>query len=218
MTGLSILQILIAFSCVLAIVYVAAYHHRETGLIRSLSKIAPMIMLIIVSLMAPLPLTIIAALAACTAGDWFLSLEGEGNFQAGLGAFLAGHLFYIAYFTGHIDPASVITRDAGLLAIILLALVAMVLLRLWQFLKEMKIPVAVYALVISLMAFTAKLSNPDSLVLAGIALFMISDITLANDKFTPLTNTPARKAMPFLVMITYYAGQILIVYGLLQAA
>lgn len=207
---------LVLASALVSAAYTLIWLPAPESPIRSFAKIAPMILLILAALTAPLPVPVIAALGACAAGDWFLSLEGERNFHAGLGAFLAGHLFYIAYFAMGIDPNLVVWREAALLAFVLLALVAMVLLRLWPFLNEMKIPVSVYALVISLMAFAGKLSNPGTLVLAGIALFMISDIILAQDKFTPLTNSPVRRAMPWLVWILYSAGQTLIVLGLMQ--
>ena len=217
LSAFSLPLLLVLLSALVSAAYTLAWLPRPESMIRSLAKIAPMVLLILAALIAPLPVLVIAALGACTAGDWFLSLEGEKNFHAGLGAFLAGHLFYIVHFAGGVDPATIPTRDAVLLAIILAALIAMVLLRLWPFLKEMKIPVTLYAIVISLMAFAARLSNPPGLVLAGIALFMLSDIILAQDKFTPLTNSLARKAMPWLVWIFYSAGQTLIVLGLLTS-
>ena len=206
---------LVLSSAVVSAGYTILWLPQNEGRVRSIAKITPMILLILVALIAPLPILVIAALAACTAGDWFLSLEGEQAFHTGLGAFLAGHLFYIVHFAGFVDPAMIWTRDAGLLVLILAGLVAMVLLRLWPFLKEMKIPVAVYAVIIALMAFTARLADPGPPILTGIALFMLSDILLAQDKFTPLTNSPARRAMPWLVWIFYSAGQTLIVLGLL---
>lgn len=206
---------LLAAGIIAAIVYVALWHARPEGMLRSVAKIIPMIALILIALFTPLPIIIIAALGACTVGDWFLSLEGERNFQIGLGAFLAGHLFYIGYFLPLVDIAAITSTDGLMLAAILVALVAMVLLRLWPFLYELKLPVAIYAAAIALMAYTARLAMPGFWVITGIALFMLSDILLAQDKFTPLTNSPARRAMPFLVMTLYYASQMLIVLGLL---
>jgi len=207
--------LLVLISAVVSAGYAIFWLPRPESRIRSIAKIAPMVLLILAAMLAPLPVLVIAALGACTVGDWYLSMEGEKAFHTGLGAFLAGHLLYIVYFAGFVDPAMMLTRDAALLALILAGLVAMVLLRLWPFLMEMKVPVAVYALIMAIMAFSARLAAPGTLVLAGIALFMLSDILLAQDKFTPLTNTPARRALPWLVWIFYSAGQTLIVLGIM---
>ena len=73
----------------------------------------------------------------------------------------------------------------------------------------------IYAFAIATMAFTAKAANPGQIVLAGIALFMVSDIILAQERFTPLANSMLRRAMPYLVWFLYFAGQALIVYGMI---
>jgi len=206
-------QLLIALGA--AAIYALIWLPQGESVTRAVMKVVPMGLLIVVALFGGLPPMIIAAFGACAVGDWFLAFEDEKNFHTGLGAFLAGHLFFIGYFLtagGFAIPA---TGDTAMLALILTALVGMVLLRLWPFLGRMKLPVALYALVIAVMAFTAKLAMPGTLVLAGVSLFMLSDILLAQDKFTPLTNSPVRRALPWLIWAFYFSGQALIVYGLL---
>lgn len=206
---------LIVFAAsVIALIYGVFIMQRPESLFRSMAKTLPVALLAAAALMAGLPLVIVLALAACAAGDWFLSLEGESNFLLGLSAFLIGHLLYTTHFVSLTSPDQLFTTDMGLLALILLALIASVLLRLWPYLSGMKVPVVIYAFAIAAMAFTAKAANPGQIVLAGIALFMVSDIILAQERFTPLTNTLLRRLSPYLVWFLYFAGQALIVYGM----
>lgn len=206
-------QLLIAAGA--AIIYGIVWLPQGESVTRALMKVVPMALLIIVALFGGLPPLITAGLGACAVGDWFLAYEDEKSFHTGLGAFLAGHLFFIGHFLTTSGFNIPLTGDTAMLAFLLAALVGMVLLRLWPFLDHMKLPVTAYALIIAIMAFTAKLAMPGTIVLAGISLFMLSDILLAQDKFTPLTNSPVRRAMPWLVWAFYFGGQTLIVYGLL---
>lgn len=208
--------ILIATANIVSLYYAVSWLAKPQSQTRSALKVLPVLLLLIAGLLGQAPVVILAGLAACMVGDWFLSLEGEQNFLYGLSAFLLGHLLYIAFFTGSFNPALVTDRVAIETGIVLIALIAVVLLRLWPWLAGMKIPVVIYAFTIALMAYFAKLANPGFMVLAGIALFVVSDIILANDKFTPLTNTPIRKAMPYAVWLLYFIGQSLIIAGLTQ--
>ena len=208
-------NVLILAASVIALIYGVFILQRPENLFRSVAKTVPVALLAIAALLAGLPIVVVLALAACAAGDWFLSLEGETSFLLGLSAFLLGHLLYTTHFLSLISTDQLFTTDMGLLALILLALIASVLLRLWPYLSGLKIPVVIYAFAIAAMAFTAKAANPGQMVLAGIALFMVSDIILAQERFTPLTNTMLRRITPYLVWFLYFAGQALIVYGMI---
>ena len=208
-------NLLVLAAAAVALIYGVFILHRPENLFRSIVKTAPVALLAVAALLAGLPVVIVLALAACAAGDWFLSMEGETDFLLGLGAFLLGHLLYTTRFLSLISTGQFLTADMGLLALILLALIATVLMRLWPYLHGLKLPVVIYAFAIAAMAFTAKAANPGQMVLAGIALFMVSDIILAQERFTPLTNSILRRAMPYLVWFLYFAGQALIVYGMI---
>lgn len=212
----SLPETLILVASAVALFYGVFLLRGPSTRVRSIAKALPVVILAMAAFLAGLPLIIVLALMACAAGDWFLSLEGEENFLSGLKAFLGGHLFYIAHFASQVPASRYLTLDMALLGLILIALAASVVARIWPYLGEMKGPVAVYALVIGTMAFTAKAAMPGQIVLAGIALFLVSDIILAQDKFTPLTNTLLRRAMPWLIWIFYFTGQALIVFGLAQ--
>lgn len=208
-------NLLVFSASVIALIYGVFILPRPENLFRSIMKTVPVALLAVAALLADLPLVVVLALVACAAGDWFLSMEGETNFLLGLSAFLLGHMLYATHFLSLISTDQLLTPDMGLLALILLALIAVVLVRLWPYLNGLKVPVVIYAFAIAAMAFTAKAANPGQIVLAGIALFMVSDIILAQERFTPLTNSILRRAMPYLVWFLYFAGQALIVYGMI---
>lgn len=212
------MSVLISLAAVAVAVAYLPFIPRDPSTLRSVLKTLPVLLLALAALSGGLPPLVLAALAACAAGDYFLSLEGENNFLSGLGAFLAGHLFYIAWFAGNIDVAEALNQTVVMTALILAALSASVLARLWPFLDSMKAPVTLYAVTIGLMALFAKAAQPPFPVLAGVGLFVVSDIILALDRFTPLYANTIRRAMPFAVWILYFSAQFLIVFGMLSVS
>jgi uncharacterized membrane protein YhhN len=207
---------LLVGACASAIAYGANWISGPESLIRSAFKTLPVFLLALAALANGQPLLLITALAACALGDYFLSREGEAHFLYGLGAFLVGHLFYIAFFCQSLDFNTLVSRDLVINIAIMAALCFLVLLRLWPFLNEMRSAVIVYTAAIALMAISAKASTPPQLVLVGVAMFVVSDIILAFDKFTPLTNSWKRWLMPYLVWVLYFTGQLSLVYGLIS--
>ena len=153
-----------------------------------------------------------AALAGSLAGDAFLMVPG--NFIAGLVSFLIAHLFYVALF--HQGQRWFAHR--GALAATLGIGVAMYAF-LWAggLPPALRGPVAVYVLVIALMAAQAfgrahvLRDAPATRVAVGAGLFMLSDALLATNRFVmPL---PLSQVW---VLGTYYAAQWLIVAGVLR--
>ncbi|TNF61876.1 MAG: hypothetical protein EP306_05335 [Burkholderiales bacterium] len=152
------------------------------------------------------------ALTGSLAGDVFLMLEGL--FIPGLVAFLLAHLAYIVLFRQGTRWWPVRTVLAGCLGYALLMVAA-----LWMagLPPGLRVPVAVYALVISLMAAQAigralvLRDGASMLVAAGAVAFVISDTLLAVNRFvSPL---PASAVW---VLSTYYAAQCLIVGGVIR--
>jgi len=199
-----------------ALVYLLFRLEHPPSAFRSITKTLPLIFLAMAALISGQSFLLVLALSSCALGDYFLSREGDPNFLFGLTAFLAGHVFYIGFFAQFLAVGSLISTDAGLNLALLTALCIMVLIRLWPFLQEMRLPVIVYMAAIVAMAITARAANPGFPVLAGIALFIVSDIILAFDKFTPLAIGLKRRTMPYLVWIFYFSGQLLLVYGLIM--
>ena len=159
----------------------------------------------------------LGALIFCWAGDVLLMFQGELFFMGGLGAFLTGHLLYIFCYR----QLRYVNSNTGLLATqkmrfslpIILAGTGLVTI-LFPYLGEMKIPVMIYALVITVMAMQALFrygfttSKSFTLIFTGALFFMLSDSLLAINKFM--------KPLPLAslaIMTTYIMAQYLIVEG-----
>jgi uncharacterized membrane protein YhhN len=154
------------------------------------------------------------------AGDIFLLLS-DRFFIFGLVAFLLAH---IAYITGLNIPLPDVSPLWGLgLAVILAITASRILKRIIagvraKGLDRLAAPVAVYGIVITLMLLSALLTlyslgwitSAAGLVSLGAALFYISDVILALNKFVaPIRN--GRLAN----MIAYHLGQLALVVGVL---
>lgn len=143
------------------------------------------------------------------AGDLLLLVPGL--FLAGLAAFLVGHLCYLA---GFIREAGPFPHRKSLAAMLAFALAALAVI-LPSLPAAMLAPVILYALTICLMAAQAvgrHLARPGEgsiMVAAGALLFVLSDLSLAVNRFvTPLPLSS------LLVLGTYYPAQYLILRGM----
>ncbi len=165
----------------------------------------------------------------CLAGDIFLMIP-RNLFIFGLLSFLMGHLSYILGLN-NTPPFEYLSRL--FLALYLLkpvAIISAVILAIYVFwlyrklagglkakgVSQLKIPVLVYAIVISLMVYSALLTWYQVGWTAGAALsasmgavlFFASDSMLAWDRFLNPINHARLK-----VMITYHLGQVGIILG-----
>jgi uncharacterized membrane protein YhhN len=158
------------------------------------------------------------AMVFCWLGDVLLMFQGdEMFFMGGLVAFLSGHVLYVFSYRQLRDPDG-IDKLLGPQKIrfsfpIILAGTGLVVVLL-PHLGELKIPVMIYALVLTIMVlqalfrfgFTSKRSFV--LIFVGALFFMISDSALAINKFMhPLPMAS------LLIMFTYMTAQYLIVEG-----
>lgn len=162
---------------------------------------------------------IYAALLFSTMGDVFLLFEfmQPAFFLFGVGAFLVAHIFYIIYFlkirSWH---RSFFRKQPWWLLLIYSYSFGLVML-IYPGLKEMEVPVIIYAMVITFMIISSlhvfhKVQSPaNKYYLIGAGLFVLSDSMLAIDKFYykfPLAGTA--------IMLTYCAAQFLIVQGVVH--
>jgi uncharacterized membrane protein YhhN len=135
-------------------------------------------------------------------GDLFLLFKW--GFLPGLGSFLLAHLCYIISFKK--KPQK---RIKEFWPIILSLYASILLVFLFPYLKEMKIPVLIYAVVISVMMYSALKTQNRNLMI-GALLFLISDTLLSVNLFVkPLM------ILNLLVMITYVLAQWFLVRGML---
>lgn len=162
---------------------------------------------------------IIFALAFSWLGDVLLLFDKQFKsfFIYGLAAFLVAHVFYIFYFL----RIRTLNRPARLPNALIFAAIAAYTLALFAFVapnvKNLLIPVGIYALVISTMlaasiaAFDFGRQNFGKMAVAGTLLFIVSDSILAINRFAaPFEYAPA------FVMLTYAAAQLLITEGSLR--
>lgn len=159
--------------------------------------------------------TLLGALIFSLLGDILLIFQGKNGwfFITGLIAFLTAHIFYIIFF------AKKITQNNGIkvkwMWVLLVALYSITFLTLLMpSLGNMKIPVVLYTVVISLMLLTVLHACNSSSIsgkwcIAGAILFVISDSILAINKFY----SPFPYA-GFLIMLTYGMAQFSLVYGI----
>jgi len=150
----------------------------------------------------------VAALVLSLAGDVLLMLPSD-RFVAGLAAFLAGHLCYVAGFWAR-GPGGPAFAIAAVVVVVVVSPVAARILGALRGTPELRAPVALYIGTISVMLATAlAVGNP--LAGVGAALFVASDAMIAWNRFvTPFA------AAEVGIMVTYHLGQAGLVLSLLH--
>ncbi len=146
---------------------------------------------------------IMAALLFSLAGDLFLL--SEKRFIHGLAAFLVSHIFYFVAFVNETENFNF------LIAVPIFLLTGSYFLIIKKSLKsKMVFPVALYAIVISLMLWSAFNlfftggGEKFAIVFSAAILFTVSDSTLAWNKFVSKL-----KYGEVIILTTYYAAQFL---------
>lgn len=178
-------------------------------------KVSSIALLALLAAVAGRRKLLVLALAFSGLGDLLLdvrrlgSLGPEQLFLFGLVSFLVAHLFYVALFVKARSQIG-ISAVRKVACIVVVAVAAASLAVLWPGLKEMRIPVLAYSLVLTAMALTAQRSRFGTLVAVGALSFVASDTMLAMSIFGhPFPGSRV------LVWITYYAAQALIAAGVI---
>ncbi len=191
---------------------------RPTSDVRSLLKTAAVMILAIQAGLGGADWLLVAALALCALGDWMLSREGDSAFMAGIGAFAAGHLVYVALFLTHplADPArwSVMPQVLFILGLVVLGLAMAWLLM--PRAGDLQGPVMAYIpiiLAMGLAALTLPAAGPLRFALPAALLFILSDMVLASEKFLLAPGHPAQAATPYVIWSSYWLAQ----FGFLMA-
>lgn len=148
---------------------------------------------------------ILSGLVLSMLGDVLLIGQSRKAFVAGLLAFLLGHVAYVAAFW-------VLGFNGWAVAICILALLGLCLWLGQRYLPSiepaMHRPVIAYAVVISLMLALATGAVIDSapwIILAGAALFYVSDLSVARDRLIQAGFINRAWGLP-----AYYGGQLLL--------
>ncbi len=153
----------------------------------------------------------------CIAGDVALMLP-EAKFVLGLGAFLTGHILYIIGFN---SSGLMFNLPVLILAVLILYINILLYPRLAKGCNargqsNMRLPVLLYSMVISLMLLSAlsTLIRPDWLLVSsamvsfGAIFFFLSDTMIACNRFMGSDQDPR-----VFNMIAYHLGQFGIILG-----
>jgi uncharacterized membrane protein YhhN len=158
--------------------------------------------LALLALIGALPV-LAMALALSATGDFALSKRGERWFMAGLVAFALAHAVYIFLLIGGGWPP--------ITAMVLLgALAVSTLWWLLPFTAELRIPVAIYVLLITGMGLAAW-GHDSWLLRLGATMFIASDVILARQIFRADSDVTWHKIA---LWVLYYAGQVALMAGL----
>ena len=195
--------------------YAVARDDRRT---ETVAKPLVLVALIVVALVLGAPdstagIWLLVALLFGLVGDVALLGDTLGRFQAGLSAFLVGHLAFVVCFVELGLHPHWWSSPFGLAAL------AIALVATSRVLPEthlasgaaLSVPVAVYMAVIGAMLVVAWLTG-EPLVAAGATVFVASDAILSVNRF--VRPVPHGR---LLLMVAYHVGQALIVAGVLGA-
>ncbi len=143
-----------------------------------------------------------------TVGDVSLDIDRTRYFIVGLGGFLVAHIFYIVAMAHAFKSER--AKIPGLLIVAAFGITIAYLLR--GIPSDKLVPVMCYVAVITVMVLTAvSVSKTSKILIVGAALFMISDIILAINKFM----VPIPYSTVFNIGI-YFVAQFVIVKGFLS--
>jgi uncharacterized membrane protein YhhN len=169
------------------------------------------------SIDSPLKKWILLALFFSWVGDVLLLFESHDSifFLLGLSSFLLAHVFYIVFFH-RVRIREAIKAKPVLLVIVLLYYGGLIYL-ISPSLRDMNLPVRIYAVIISFMFMLAmhmlfiRQRKAGLLMMLGSFFFVLSDSILAIDKFYH-SFAPAGT----LIMLTYGSAQLLITEGAIR--
>jgi uncharacterized membrane protein YhhN len=209
--------------CAIAVCVLIAAEYQRRWLARIVAKTSASLAFVAVGVIAAWATWdayerwIVIGLVLGAAGDVALLGKSSRAFLVGLGAFLLGHIAYIVAFGQLAAPATWI--DVPAIAPIIVGGTALYLL--WPRLGRMRVPVIAYvvAIITMMMAAIAAARGaalPEvnrTLLVTGAALFFVSDLAVARDKFVGASFINRAWGLP-----AYYGGQLLIAWSLSPCA
>jgi uncharacterized membrane protein YhhN len=185
---------------------------------RSAVKTIPLAAMAWLSFIEGGPWLLTAALVLSALGDLALAQEDDDRFfLAGLGAFLAAHIAYVALFATGSAGLAIILAESWRLAVALALCVfgIFMLFRLWPALDNaMRVPVLAYMLAIVAMG-VAAFTTQSPAVMFGALLFIASDAILATERFLLAPDAAQRTVTGPAIWIAYIAAQLAITLGVL---
>lgn len=166
----------------------AVLDDRYLGLSRFFKMVASTAVIGFVFVLSPEPsmylVLVVVALASSWAGDLALSYDGRIPFIIGLVAFAGAHVAYIAAFFARSSLGNATLVVAG----VAMAVFAVIVIRWLSPYRpaELKIPIVVYVVIISVMVATAFATNaalPNIRIPIAAVTFAASDLLVARQRF-----------------------------------
>jgi uncharacterized membrane protein YhhN len=211
------INVFIVILGILLLIGVLYYEKKKNRIPLLITKSVLSLLFVMTALLQPHPVPayyhyLLVGLIFCLIGDVCLALPHKKAFMVGLVAFLVGHVFYIFSFLS----LTSIFHWTSIGVFIILGVSAFVFLWLRPHLKSMLVPVLIYIVVITLMAFGAwavfwKSSFPISgraLILAGALCFYVSDVFVARHRFIKEEYRNRLLGLPL-----YYTGQFMLAFS-----
>lgn len=198
-------DVIIGLSLGAAIWFAIAYCWRPPSIIKTIVKTGSVLGLAVAGALLGGPHLLVIALTLGAVGDFCLSRPGQAAFLAGLVAFAAAHLAYIALL---VQAGGALTLKLPGLFLALLAVGMAVLL--FRHAGALRWPVVVYVTIIAAMGQVA-IGLPPVLWLGLIAAlcFILSDSVLGLEMFVLPDGHPLRRVTPFVIWVFYWVAQFL---------
>lgn len=207
----------VALSAVMALVYGARYADAPPSLARSGLKTGSVLVLALWAIAAQAPMSVVLALALSALGDWALSRAPALMFAAGVLAFCAAQVAYVLAFQPGL-PDALMRLELGHLpgAGLLLFVGGLVAAALSDRSLAVRALVGLYAVLLMLMA-AAAWSTGVPLIIAGAALFVVSDALIGWQMLDRGLPAGLRATLPLAIWASYWPAQALIATGAVLA-
>ena len=195
-----------------AVIYAAVYCYRGPSKAKTLVKSVPLLGFALAGFSTFAHPLVIGALFLSAIGDIALSRDGKKPFLVGLFGFALAHVLYIAHFwglSGGLGGALSLPIAAG--AVVLFALSTEKWLA--PYTGDLRLPVRIYVLLISLMGLTALGLPGLPLAAIGALAFLASDTILAIQLFRMTDSSRWQVPASVALWSLYVGGQFAILAG-----
>ena len=158
-------------------------------------------------------MTMLLGLALCALGDVLLIRDGDRAPRVGMAAFLLGHVVFFAAFVAR---GVEITVMVTVLAVMFLPARGVVRWLIPHASAEFRAPIIAYTSIISVMVAGAAATfarEPSWTILGGAVAFMLSDLSVARDRFVASELANRVGGLPL-----YYGAQLLLALSVYVAA
>lgn len=199
---------LLLMGLVAAVIYGVVYCYRGPSVAKTLVKSVPLLSFALAGTATFAHPIVIGALVLSAVGDIALSRDGERPFLIGLIGFALAHVLYVVHFW---QLSGGLELTLWVVPILIFALSTEVWLA--PHTGDMRWPVRVYVVLISLMGLTALGLQGVPLAVIGAFAFMASDAILAIQLFRMSEDSGWQVPSSVLLWALYVGGQFAILAG-----